>query len=119
MKAIHFVPSSDVDFLWKTHLPFQQLFGSHILGEDLPGAVTGQRTVAQVVFRERDKCIRSGWRRDGQGQALTATIPTCTIQANAILFTLLTCWGRGMQAWQDLVLTGRGQWLKTEKEPAQ
>lgn len=29
-------------------------------------------------------------------------------QANAILLTLLTCWGRGMQTWQYLVLIGRG-----------
>lgn len=60
-----------------------------------------------------------GKRRDGQGQALTATSPACTAQANAILLALLTCWGRGMQAWQCLVLTGSRQWLETEEELTQ
>lgn len=39
----------------KPHLPFQQLFRPHILGKDLPRAVTGQRSVAQVVFKEGEK----------------------------------------------------------------
>lgn len=61
--------------------------------------------MAQVVFREGEqKWLEERWTR----QALTATIPTYTAQADAILLTLLTCWGRGMQTWQYLVLIGRG-----------
>lgn len=39
--------------------------------------------------------------------------------AQPIPFTLPTCQGWGVQSWQHLVLSSRGEWLETGKEPTQ
>lgn len=60
------------------HLPFQQLFRPHILSEDLPGAITGQGAMAQVVFKEGERRHQGRLEEGWVGSWLY--LPTCTPQ---------------------------------------
>jgi hypothetical protein len=57
---------------------------------------------------------RNGLRGGRRGcQALS--LPTCTSPNNWVPFILLTCQRWGVQSWQHLVLSGRGQRLEIEE----